>query len=556
MIEVEMDGIIDIPTLSDVIVRHQQNPSLTATRRRDLVSAVIRMSEMTGADLGNTPASLQLMRPLIKAVRPAQHDLTLKTWANLRSNFRAALVQPVPQERKPANPEWGALRAALPDKRMRIGLTRFISFCEDQVIAPKQVCDAVSDRFRTHLEADTQVPDPHACHRITCRVWNKAVETVSGWPQLRLSLPDYSRPRQSTPITSFPLSLQDEFASYIGSLRGGDLFAEKGAQKALALSTVRQRGVELGLALSALVDSGREPASITSLACLVEPDAFTTILRRYLRDQNTPRPFAHNLAWTLISLARRWVRLDPVSLGELDALRKCLGDQPKRLTEKNRTLLNTLEDPAVRAKLFVFPERLANWAEHAPPVRSAIAMQIAIAVAILQHAPLRIANLAELRLDRHLMRPGGPRSLWQVDIPPDEVKNDQALTYELPRRVTALLDRYNRRFRPSLAERDNQYLFPVGSTHKCPHALSQQIRQALADWVGIHMTPHQFRHFAGRLMQQHSPGAFGAIAQLLGQRDERTAIRYYSGLDTLSAGRHFDAILEAERNNMRLRGRR
>jgi integrase len=544
------------PTLSDVIVRLQQNPSLTAKRCGDLVSAVDRMSQITGADLGSTPASLQFMRPLIKAVRPAQHDLTPKTWANLRSNLRAALVQPVPRKWKHVDPEWDALRAALPDRRMRIGLSRFIGFCISQGIAPNEACDAVVDRFLIHLEAGTQVPDPHACHRTTCRVWNKAVETISGWPQLRLSLPDYRRPRQSTPITSFPLSLQQEFASYIDSLRGGDLFAEKGAQKAMAASTVRQRGVELGLALSALVASGRDPASITSLACLVEPAAFTAILRRYVTDKNKPRPFAHNLAWTLISLARRWVRLDPALLGELDELRKCLGDQPKRLTEKNRTLLSTLDDPAVRAKLFVLPDRLANWAERAPPVRGAIAMQIAVAVAILQHAPLRIANLAGLRLDRHLVRPGGPKSLWQIDIPAEEVKNDQALTYELPRRVTALLDRYIRRFRPALAERGNQYLFPVGSRHKLPPALSQQIREALADWVGIHMTPHQFRHFAGRLMQQHSPGAFGTITQLLGHKDVRTAIRYYSGLDTLSAGRHFDAILEAERNNIRLRGQR
>ena len=314
--------------------------------------------------------------------------------------------------------------------------------------------------------------------------------------------------------------------------------------------------MELGLALSALVASGREPASITSLACLVEPAAFMAILRRYLKDPKTPRPFAHNLAWTMISLARRWVRLDPVSIGELDELRKCLGDQRNRLTEKNRRLLNTLDDPAVRAKLLVLPDRLANWAERAPPARGAITMQIAVAIGILEHAPLRIANLAALRLDQHLVRPGGPRSLWQVDIPPDEVKNDQALTYELPRRVTALVDRYIRRFRPTLATPGNPYLFPVGSRHKFPHALSQQIREALADWVGIHMTPHQFRHFAGRLMQQRSPGAFGAIAQLLGQKDVRTAIRYYSGLDTLSAGRHFDEILEAERNHMRLRGRR
>jgi integrase len=439
---------------------------------------------------------------------------------------------------------------------MRIGLTRFIGFCEGEAIAPKEVCDAVSDRFRVHLEADTQVPDPHACHRSTCRVWNKAVEIVSGWPPLGLSLPDYRRPRQSTPITGFPPSLQKEFAAYIDSLRGGDLFADKAAQKAMAPSTARQRGVELGLALSALVASGREPASITSLACLVEPATFTTILRRYLKDPKTPRPFAHNLAWSLISLARRWVRLDPGSISELDDLRKCLGDQPKRLTEKNRMLLNTLDDPAVWAKLLVLPDRLAKWAERATPARGAITMQIAVAIGILEHAPLRIANLAALRLDQHLVRPGGPRSLWQIDIPPEAVKNDQALTYELPRRVTALVDRYIRRFRPSLARPENPYLFPVDSRHKLPHALSQQIRQALADWVGIHMTPHQFRHFAGRLMQQHSPGAFGAIAQLLGQKDVRTAIRYYSGLDTLSAGRHFDAILEAERNNMRLRGRR
>jgi integrase len=78
----------------------------------------------------------------------------------------------------------------------------------------------------------------------------------------------------------------------------------------------------------------------------------------------------------------------------------------------------------------------------------------------------------------------------------------------------------------------------------------------LADRVGIDMTPHQFPHFAGRLILQHSPGNFPAITQLLGHKDLRTAINYYSELDTLSAGRHFDEILEAKRSKARLRGRR
>ena len=163
-------------------------------------------------------------------------------------------------------------------------------------------------------------------------------------------------------------------------------------------------------------------------------------------------------------------------------------------------------------------------------------------------------RLAGLRLDEHLVRPGGPRSLLQIDIPGHLVKNGEPLVYELPRGATALVDRYIRHFRPTIAAAGNPYLFPVGSKHKQPHALSQQIRWVLADWVGIEMTSHQFRHFAARLMLQHSPGAFATVAQLLGHKNVETAIAYYSGIDTLSAGRHFDAILEAEYNGNRPKG--
>ena len=60
------------------------------------------------------------------------------------------------------------------------------------------------------------------------------------------------------------------------------------------------------------------------------------------------------------------------------------------------------------------------------------------------------------------------------------------------------------------------------------------------------MTPHQFRHLTGLLMQRNSPGSFAALAQLLGHKKIETVIRYYAELDTLSAGREFDAIVEGE----------
>src|SRR5215469_169884 len=109
------------PTLADVMAGHEKDATLTAGRRRDLKSAVLRMSEITGVDPRSTPASLRFMRPRINAVRPAKYHLTPKTWSNLRSNFRAAVVQPAPRQPRRPDIEWARLRAALPTRRMKKG---------------------------------------------------------------------------------------------------------------------------------------------------------------------------------------------------------------------------------------------------------------------------------------------------------------------------------------------------------------------------------------------------------------------------------------------------
>jgi len=170
----DMVPISTEPTLADVIARHEQDASLTPSRRRDLKSAVLRMSEITGVDPRITPASLRFMRPRINAVRPAKYHLTPKTWSNLRSNFRAAVVQPAPRQPRRPDIEWARLRAALPTRRIKKGLSRIIGFCEINSIPPTAVSDAVSDRFRAHIEADTNMPSPPDRHRLTCRLWNEA----------------------------------------------------------------------------------------------------------------------------------------------------------------------------------------------------------------------------------------------------------------------------------------------------------------------------------------------------------------------------------------------
>jgi integrase len=423
----------------------------------------------------------------------------------------------------------------------------------------------VFERFLATLQANANLSDPHHCHRRSCRLWNEAAASVPGWPRVRVTLPNYRRPRESLPISSCPRSLQEELAAYLDFLgRGTDRFARGPRQPKLAESTVRQQEVEILLALSALVAAGREPASITSLACLVEPDAYETVLRHYLKndEKQTPRPFAHGLAITLLGLARRWVKPGPEALEELRNLKGCLGPQYTGFADKNDKLMLALEDPDTRAKLLLLPERLVEWAERAPP-RSAgprrveVMVSLAVALAILRTAPMRIANLAGLRLDRHLTRPGGPRSRWLIVIPAAEVKNTLDLAYRLDREATTLVDRFVERYRPPLAMPGNPYPFPVGTRSKKPHGLSVQIRRVIADWVGIDMTAHQFRHFCAQLFTEHRPDSPAALGQFLGHKNGQTAEKFYARRDTLSAGRLFDEILEEELRRARSRlGRR
>jgi hypothetical protein len=490
-----MDGIVAVClTLTDVIEHAQKDLALSPARRRDLVSAVLRICEILAVDPHITPASLPYLRPFIKQVRPARHNIRPKTWSNLRANFRAAVVAPLPRQPREQHPEWDALLRSIRVAWMRERLSGLRSYCQGEGIAPTKVSDAVLRDYQDYLEKHSLVWDPHRCARMTCTTWNTVMDTVAGWPQVRLYVPSRRKPRLKPPLTSDPVSLQEEISRCLAPPRPGNRFALDGHRKVLRASTVKQMRSQVRLALSALVDAGKAPETMTSLRCLLEPEAYETAIRRYLNDddEQTPRRTAHNIASTLIRLADRYFgpdHADREMISELRRLRRCLGPIPTGLTKKNRRLVLELSDTRRRARLYELPDRLAAWAARTTPARGAQAMLLAVAIAILLVAPIRISNLAALRFDRHLIRLGGPRSLWMIDIPEDEVKNRQRLVHELPHRVTTLLDRFRRDFRPRIAEPGNPYLFPARSHHKSPGVLSQAIKKCIADWVGIDM-PH------------------------------------------------------------------
>src|SRR5271170_29899 len=217
-----MDGnTIEILTWGDVIRRLEEDASLLRAQRRDRISAIRRVCAIIGLDPGAVPASLEYLRPLLKRVHPAKHGLQPKTWANIRSNLRAALAQLRPR-RPPRHLDraWARWRAVLPNQRMKVGLSRLITSCERDGIAPAAVCDAVLDRFLAEVETDTLLPNPRDCHRRTCRLWNEAVDKVPGWPGARVNVPPPRAVRRTLPLSAYPERVQKEFELCVSPPRG------------------------------------------------------------------------------------------------------------------------------------------------------------------------------------------------------------------------------------------------------------------------------------------------------------------------------------------------
>ena len=114
-------------------------------------------------------------------------------------------------------------------------------------------------------------------------------------------------------------------------------------------------------------------------------------------------------------------------------------------------------------------------------------MQSAVAIAIELAVPLRAKNLAALDFDRHIIRarPGSGAAVHLV-APKGEVKNRQALEFELPPDVARLIDLYNNRFRPLLQTEPSSFLFPAcGGGSKEPGPLGTQIKSFILREIGL-----------------------------------------------------------------------
>ena len=166
-------------------------------------------------------------------------------------------------------------------------------------------------------------------------------------------------------------------------------------------------------------------------------------------------------------------------------------------------------------------------------------------MAILTVAPVRLGNLASIRLGENLIKPGGPYSTFWLTFRKYDVKNSTPLQFKLDETVTAIIDEYVHDFRPALMRGSNaDWLFPGESgEHKEKISFSTQIVDRVQKSTGLRITVHQFRHAAGALILKHRPGEYELVRRILGHKSVQTTINFYCDLDTTQASEIFTDIV-------------
>jgi integrase len=291
---------------------------------------------------------------------------------------------------------------------------------------------------------------------------------------------------------------------------------------------------------------GGDPATLTSLADLVAIDTFKDGLRFLLeRRENAPSSAIADLAVTMTAIARHHVGFDERRLAQMTAVLRRIDTRKRGLTEKNRGRLRAFDSRDNLLALVRLPGRLVTIAERgAHPYQAAVLVQMAVAIEILLMTGMRINNLVNLDVDRHLVRPARHQPGLHIVIGGEEVKNGEPLEFPLPAESAGLIDRYLREFRPRLTRGGSTALFPGrGAAPKALNVLRQQIIGVVFKYTGLRVNPHLFRHIGAKSFLDAHPGQHEVPRRVLGHRSIETTTTFYTGCETAAAVRHFDETI-------------
>jgi Phage integrase family len=526
---------------------------LPEQKRRHWTTSLRRIAKVFDKPLEVIPARYSAVRADLAQLHHVPAGLTAKTLANHRSNTKAALLwlareKGVPEHGAPLTPPWKELQFQIRDRLVRWRLSSLMRFCSASHIAPIEVDEGVVERLMSY-RSQTGMSASDAFRRLVARAWNSNVGNIQGWPARRLIEPPIKTAVELS-WADFPEGLRRDVDRYLDGLTRVRRSRAGQRIRPLKPSTLRTRRAELAAAARMAVKTGVPIETLSSFSALLAPEVVRKILDAYWQQNGeTPKVFTIDLACRFIAIAKETKCLDDAACERLDEMRQTLEEHREGgLTDKNIAFIRQVLTSGVWRRVVKLPQAMmiaARAARAYAPVRSAVTAQLAVAIAILTVAPVRLANLASIKLGFNLIKPNGPDSNYWLVFPRYDVKNRVKLEYPLEPSPSRLIDEYIHNFRPVLLRgRNEDWLFPGqrgGAKGKI--SFGGQITERIYKATGLQPTVHQFRHAAGALILQRRPGEYELVRQLLGHRNVQTTIKFYIGLANIQASEIFSEIV-------------
>lgn len=541
-------------TLAELAQWLKTRPDASTRKVKDMHSALNGIGRVLERKLADIPTDPAKLGQLFGKAQPAIALMTRQHWSAVRSRLRLALEQAgfevMPgRDVLPWRQDWQAMSELLPDRRAKTGLSRLISYLSRKGVAPEDVSVEDILAFEKALNDRSLKKDPKQLFRSTVRRWNVVAEEVGGWPSVIVPLEKDSR-KYALPWEDFPASLKADVDAFLSNAADQDVFSDTYA-KPVRASTNDNRRNHISELASALVLSGRPATEIASLADLVRPENAKQALRWHM-DRNGRKTSSHisGMAYLLLTLARHWVR-DPDAVETLARYCDGLKLAKKGMVEKNRTRLRQFDHPDNKAALLQLPAKVLGEAQKDKSPSSKVALRVmnALAVEILTVAPMRISNLAQIEIEKHLIQiRRGKNKRFHIIFTPEETKTREPFEMELPASTVALLEVYLNVYRPLLDGADGPILFPGrAGARRNSTTFATSIAKFVERETGIKMNVHLFRHLAGKIYLDANPHDVETVRRILGHTSVTTTLNNYAELRSDQAFRRYDQVVADQR---------
>jgi integrase len=542
------------PSLVDAICLVQAS-DLLKSKISHWCCSIRAVAAALGLPPESLPARWQALAHRVKELHHARVGMAEKTLKNHIANLKAALRhlsgdKTIPARGTPLAPEWAELRKLVGHEMTRYHLTGLMRFASGQGVPPDAVDDAFVVRYMSYRGGVLAQDASPRVQRSVVRAWNACIDDHAVWPRTKLT----PAPLGGASLLSwdaFREALRTEIDQYLKSLQTVRRKPDGTRRRLSKASTVETRFAELQAFARRAVALGAPIESLTSLRALLDPDLVEKVFDDYWQGER-PKTYVIDLASRLLSVARDSGALNAAELTRLDDLRAALEEHREvGLTPKNKRVVHAVLSGKVWHEVVGLPERLLNEARkmlaHAPQ-RASLSAQIAIGIAVLTFAPVRISNLAGIRIGTHLTKPVGLAGNYLLSIPSYEVKNKVDLEFPFDAALTKLIDIYIQEFRPHLADSTaNDRLFPgVRKTMRAVNSFGVRIARTMEENVGVRITCQQFRHAAAAILLRNDRGNYELVRRVLGHKSIKTTQDFYIGLETLEANRLYGEILRRE----------